>query len=265
MKVFVQYALNDSGKGKFLSRLIPALKKIGVECRFKEKGCDVCLGISKWRGKTKLPKVLRVDGVHLEPGHEGQNHAIKKSIQSADAVIFQSRFAQSKVKEVLGVKPKKEFVIYNGANPRDYMVAPLILDSVHKILICGKWERNGKPRPQKGLKAALEHVYHRVRMDKNTIAWVVGKTQEMSHHKRVAFLGQLEEKELRRYLAICQEMVFMPVWDWCPNAVVEAKVAGLKLTLNDHPSMIELLEVPREELFIDNIAKQYKAAFKEVL
>ena len=266
MKVFVQYALNDSGKGKFLSRLIPALKKIGVECRFKEKGCDVCLGISKWRGKTKLPKVLRVDGVHLEPGHEGQNHAIKKSIQSADAVIFQSRFAQSKVKEVLGVKPKKEFVIYNGANPKDYEIELIEgSNNFYNILISGKWERNGKPRKQKGLKAALEHAYHRVRMDGCTRVWVVGETQEKSHHKRVRMEGRYTEDEMRHALAICDEMIFMPEYDWCPNAVVEAKVAGLKLTLSNHPPMIELLEVPREKLFIDNIAKEYKRAISSVL
>ena len=40
MNVFIDYKLNDSGKGKFLQRLIPFLDDIGVKCSFKLKGCE---------------------------------------------------------------------------------------------------------------------------------------------------------------------------------------------------------------------------------
>jgi len=265
LNVYIQYKLNTSGKGLFLSRLIPALKDIGVECRFKEKGCDVCLGISKWRGSTKLPKVLRVDGVHLEPGHEAQNHAIKKSIQSADAVIFQSKFAQSKVKEVLKVKPRKEYVIYNGANPKDYENQGIDRYIGH-TLISGKWERKGKERKQKNLKMMLDIAYMYCNKNPYNHFHVAGKTKLKSPHENIIMHGYLKEKELRKLIAMCDSMLNAPTVDWMPNAVVEAKVAGLKLIVNHKkcPVMKEIKEAPREAFFISNIAKQYKKVFYEV-
>jgi len=38
MKLFLDYKLNESGKGKFLHRLIPALEQLGVNTYYKEKG-----------------------------------------------------------------------------------------------------------------------------------------------------------------------------------------------------------------------------------
>ena len=70
MKVYLDYEFNNTGKGKFLQRLCEALRPMGVKFTDDQKKAVVALGISKWRSKVRLPKVLRVDGVRIESGRK---------------------------------------------------------------------------------------------------------------------------------------------------------------------------------------------------
>ncbi|MCP3683674.1 MAG: hypothetical protein GY861_13395 [bacterium] len=61
-------------------------------------------------------------------------------------------------------------------------------------------------------------------------------------------------------------MVYLADLDWCPNAVVEARVAGLHVIYEPKCKAVkELCELDVKELYIHNIAKQYKKVFKKVL
>ena len=266
MKLFLDYTLNNSGKGKFLQRLIPALERLGVTTHFKDKGCDVALGISWWHTETKLPKVIRVDGVHLVKNDKNnwKNGRIKDGVKRADAVIYQSAFAQREVKRFLKLKDKKEFVVFNGADPKDYDVEPIDTGFPNNIIASGKWcDRNGV-RKSKGLKATLQTMLEM----KSSVCglFVAGDVPEKYRSDGITFLGRLEEPMLRRWLKTCDTMVYMAKYDWCPNAVVEAVVAGCKIIYNPKcEALSELAVLKPEELHIDNIAKQYKHVLEEVL
>jgi hypothetical protein len=67
MRVFWQYPYNATGKGKFTKRLVPELEKLGVKVEFKNyKKCDITISYTRFRMDSgKLPKVLRVDGLHM--------------------------------------------------------------------------------------------------------------------------------------------------------------------------------------------------------
>lgn len=287
MKVFIDYKLNETGKGKFLRRLIPALKKLGVKTRFKEKGCDVALGISRWRTDIKIPKVVRVDGIHLieNKKNDWKNKRIKKGIKKANAVIYQSKYAQKKVKKYFKLKDKKEFVIFNGANPDDYKESFNIRINV---ISSAKWCHRNRYRKHKRLDTVIE-VAERM-PDVNF--YVAGRL--IDKHKNtdnLTFLGQLEEKELRKYLRTANIMLYPATIDWMPNSVIEAlcagcpvvcraghgvaevvKVCGGKIT-NSTDEMVlaikDLLENPivvnTDPIHIDTIALQYKKAFERVL
>ena len=266
MKVFIDYDLNDSGKGKFLQRLMPALAKIGVECYFKASGCDVALGISRWRNKPDMPKVLRVDGIYLEGEDKRDrwiNEEIKKSIKKADAVIFQSQFARRMVVEKLNPRIRKDYVIFNGANPDDYMVEPIDTGFKHNIIASAKWCNRHGLRKSKGLKETIAKMLELKAED--TGLFIAGEVPDRYQQNGIKFLGRLTVSDLRRWLKTCDTMVYRARFDWCPNAVVEAIVAGCKIIYNPLCEAVrELSSVRPEELYIDNIARQYKEVFENV-
>ncbi len=257
MKVFIDYKLNESGKSKFLKRLIPALKKIGVECRFKPKGCDVALGVSWWHTKTKLPKVLRVDGIYLNSGKKEKyrNGKVRTSIKKADHVIYQSKFAKKTVNKRLKVDPECS-VIYNGADPGEYY-RNVIGHDLFGVVMFANWRNRKHKRLSRHVKWAKDHP------DKK--CYLIGEC-DVESKGNLEVVGQLPEKELKKYLAGVGTMVYLADLDWCPNAVVEARVAGLHVIYEPKCKAVkELCELDVKELYIHNIAKQYKKVFKKVL
>jgi len=266
MKLFIDYELNASGKGKFLKRLIPALEKLGVESSFKNKGCDVALGIARWRNKPDLPRVLRVDGIYLDGDDKRDrwiNKEIAKSIKKSDAVIFQSEFAKKMITERLNPRIKKAYVIYNGANPQDYEVEPIDTGFEHNVIASAKWCNRHGLRKSKGLKETIKILLKLKKED--TGLFIAGDVPEKYKRDGITFLGRLQDDMLRRWLKTCRTMVYMARIDWCPNAVVEGIVAGCDIIYNpDCKSVTEIVNAGADALYIDNIAKQYKAVFDEV-
>ena len=265
MKLFIDYDINNSGKGKFLQRLIPALEKIGVESSFKNKGCDVALGISRWRNKPDLPRVLRVDGIYLDGDDKRDrwiNAEIAKSIKKSDAVIFQSRFAMKMVIKRLDPKIKRAFVIYNGANPQDYEVEKIDTGFEHNIIASAKWCNRHGLRKSKGLVESTEML---LRCKDDVGLFIAGEVPEKYRVNRIKYLGRLEEPELRRWLKTCDTMVYMAQYDWMPNALVEAKVAGCKIIYNPECDAVkEIFMADVSEFYIDKIAKLYKQVLENV-
>jgi glycosyltransferase involved in cell wall biosynthesis len=229
MRVWFQYdkLKGSAGKSKFLSRLIPALADLGCKVKFREKGCDVAFSLIRFRKKTKLPKVLRLDGVYVDGTKKGRwtNKIIGKSIKKADAVIWQSGFCKKMGHKYVG-KGKREYTIMNGANPADYAnVEPFKSDYEYNCILVAKWRR------YKGLKDMLKIIYN-MRVD--ICFWVIGK---VPHHveprANIRFIGKLGETRLRTFYKMADCMLHMPKVDWCPNAVVESMCAGTPVIVNN--------------------------------
>jgi len=303
MRLYINYKIKDSGKGKFLKKLIPCLSDIGVKCSFNKKHADIALGIRYWRGKVNMPKVLRVDGVYIWKNKTTfwRNNLTKKAIKESDSVIWQSDFCKYMVSGILGVKAKKSFVVFNGAVPGDY-----VRDKKNKrpiVIMSARW----KGRPWKRLKDCIR-VAREVRRREDVYFLVAGKYDKNLSEKGIRFLGHLNERELCRRLANADAMLNLSYNDWCPNAVVEALCAGLPVVCNnccgtkelveensriinvdpdpkpkylkvDNPPKVDvsmvadaLLDVLHnsnrrvvEKLDINNIAEQYKRTFEETL
>jgi len=115
MRVFWQYDPNDTGKGKFTKRLLPELEKLGVKIKYRPDHCDLTISYTRFRKESgNLPKVLRVDGVHMIRGKRwvARDDFIIKSINKADAVIWQSSFCKRIITEMYPARPKKDFIIF---------------------------------------------------------------------------------------------------------------------------------------------------------
>ena len=234
MKVYIQYRVNNTGKGKFLGRLLPAFDRLGVEYAFKEKGCDVALGFTRWRKRPpQMPRVLRVDGIHLVKGDRERyrNALIKDSIKKSHLVIWQSHYARFMCKRSLSVQPRADTVIYNGADPKDYDVEPIQSPYPKNVILSAKWmASNQHVRKHKRLKDSIKIARHYTTTHPDVCFWIAGRWRELAKkHPRVVYLGLLKEPVLKRYLKMADVMLYLAYYDWCPNAVVEAMAAGAKI------------------------------------
>ena len=129
MKVFIEYVSDISGKSKFINRLIPALGKLGVTIHSSPIGCDVALGLNRWKSKIRIPKVLRIDNIKKS---KYRNDLMRRSVKKSDAVIFQSEYAKKLVFKKLKIVPNKYYVIHNGDDPNEYKDIIDINDEVRK-------------------------------------------------------------------------------------------------------------------------------------
>lgn len=238
MKVFIDHSIDQSGKGKFLRRMMPELKKLGAEFTGL-KECDIILGIKRFREGIKddkkrtmtynKPTVLRVDGLHFEANKRSvwSNNIVRQDIKRADGVIWQTEFCKKAHEEILGTKAKKEAVIFNGANPKDYEHERTSFGYDTIIITSAKWfaERN---RDNKRLPEMVRVMEEYLQSNKDTGFVVVGPTKGIeSDCEQIIFTGHQPEKELQKILCSADAMLYSAHYDWCPNSVVEALVCGL--------------------------------------
>jgi len=247
MNVFLQYEMNETGKGLFLARLEPELKKLDVYLKTSPKGCDLTLSLTSWRKESgKLPRVLRLDGVHMVQGKRigWRNDQISKGIKKSDVAIWQSRFCKRIVGGMLG-KPKKNFVIFNGMNPDEFsQVDPIRSPYPRNIMMLAKWDYKDKtPRKHKRLKEAAKIARDYTAIDPQACFWIVGNTKERRYEsERIRYTGWLEIEETKRYMKMCDVGVYPAWFDWCPNSVVESISAGQYMIVSNNGGQAELVE-----------------------
>ena len=297
MKIFIAYEPNESGKGKFIGRLIREWDRAGVEYSFKQEGCDVALGLTKWRIKIDkgMPKVLRMDGIHLkkDPRSKWRNNKARESIKKSDAVIWQSKFAKKIVMKWLKVSPKKSAIIYNGDNPAEYLdVLPMPKSDYKDVLMSAKWFSR-EQRKSKKLWLHLDVMTEYARINPSTPFWLAGDTGNiMPKHPNLTVLGKIKDVELKRYIKMADCLLYLAHPDWCPNQVVESIVAGTPVVClpgsgteelvreggglvcksDDVAEIIGTLDMVLEigekahkpSLWIDSVAKQYYDVIEEV-
>ena len=317
MKIFIEYDLkNQSGKGFFIQRLTAQWDKMGIKYSDKENGCDARLAVTRFRTKSKLPTLLRIDGSYNEipsgnvkdkkrliNSMNWKNKKMRENIKKSAGVIWQSEFCRKMGIAMLKIKPRKEFVIFNGASPGEFFPhnpGPNVVMSAH-------W----KNRTHKRLKEMLQIAEAYSADHPDIFFHVLGDYQgKFKKHKNIKFYGRVNQEKMKEVFSISSCMLNICYADWCPNAVVEALVAGVPVicTANhgvseivkdtgvivdiDDPIptkhfrmaenkpiksllpvykaldkvMIEKVNFPRaEHLYIESVAKQYADAFRSIL
>jgi len=309
IKLFIDFKPSYAGVGKFCARLGNALGKQGVSI-VSPKKCNIALRVIRERTPVKAPCVLRIDGVHIEKdaGKLHQNKAIKYALRKANYVIFQSQYCKKLVKSVLGIKPKRSRVIFNGADPTVYKPDKRIKHYEKNVIVSNRYAVT-KRKTHKRLTEMFEIAMEYCRMHKDVGFWFAGKVSEKLPYggDRIRFLGNVPEIDLRKYIATADVMLHLAWYDPCPNSVVEALVAGtpvicaggsgteeivgtageildlnappLEIITKSKPSKFnhklvynaldkwleKRVRINKPELYIDNIARQYKEVFEEVL
>ena len=272
MNLYIQYdKSNTSGKGKFLSRLVPELERLGVSCSFDdEKGSDIALVITRFRNhvhRPKMPCVLRIDGVHMsnDKGAKYRNGKIAYAIKHADAVIFQSKYCKKMCRIWTGKKGKREHVIFNGDNPEFYKGAHTVFAPdgySKKVIASAKWcNRNGE-RKHKG----IDKVFAIAKLLPEVYFWVAGQTTKKDPQlPNVELCGHLAEDALAARLRSANLMLYLPEYDFCPNSVVEGICAGLPVVTSDCHGATELVKACDAGVFMNTFTEAYVETIKRLL
>lgn len=255
MRLFIQYKLNNTGKSKFLSRLIPELEALGVKVQFKEKKADIALLISRNRNKPfdklpKCPKVIRLDGLDISTEKKERTRyrvRTRHEINPCDAIIYQSKFCKYMYDGIVKPRVGKTYIIHNGANPVDYVNIPVVKsDYTKNILLVSKWFQK-KHRYYKRLHKMWEIAQYYINLRSSDCCfWIAGETngivKTLPKHDRIRFLGQLPEEDLKPYMRLCDVILHLSWFSWCDNSLIESIIAGCVPIVSNQGGNAEVVE-----------------------
>jgi len=248
MRIFIEYDLkNESGKGRFIQRLTKQWDEMGVKYSDNPKGCDARLAITRYRTKSNLPTAIRIDGAHneihaikgkdrkkLEKSMLWKNKHTADCVKRSDAVIWQSDFCRRMGHVVFGKNPKREYVIFNGDDPANYL--PRKPEKI--VVLSAHW----KARPHKRLKEMLEVADSYTKIHPDVMFHVLGDIhEEIGHGKNVVMHGMVGLDEMKEMFSRSACMLNICYADWCPNAVVEALVAGVPVICTANHGVSEIV------------------------
>ena len=317
MKIYVEYDVtNQSGKGQFLNRLTKQWDKTGVKWSSEQAGCSARLAVTRHRTESKLPTAIRIDGSHNEitiPNGADKKRLIKsmewknahtaKNINTDAATIWQSEFCKRMGHAIWGVKPKSEYVIFNGADPADYLPRT----PKKEVVLSAHWKR----RPHKRLKEMYDIAVAYTAQHPDVVFHVYGNVLDaFPAHENILFHGRVGPDKLKEAFSTAGCMLNICYADWCPNAVVEALVAGVPVICTANQGVSEIVKdsgiivdidepipqkhfvramnkpirdikpvyealdkilyggatfPPAEHLYIETVAKQYEGVFHDIL
>ena len=252
MRVFIEHRMDESGKAKFLKRATREWDKMGVGWSTDPSGCDIRLAMTRFRSKSKLPTVIRIDGAHqpLVSGSDYKSKRVKdsiawknkqtaKSIKKSSAVIYQSDFCKRMGNRVFGVKHNNEHVIFNGAHSNEFKLPEIVSKEYKNIILSAKW----KGRPHKRLREMVEIANKYCETREDVKFRIAGDMDiKLETHERVAVLGDLDSDKLNGFICTSDCMLNLAYYDWCPNAVVECLVAGKPVICSNGTGVAEIVK-----------------------
>ena len=235
------YKIANTGKGRFIKRLVPALQKLGVYVTSDpSEKTDVSLHIGKILCLPNTKKnIVRMGPSHCSTheDYRALNKRKAKAIRKADGVIYQSEFCKRMCDHFLGEAKCLTTVIYNGADPKFYEdIEPAESDFQYNFLAATRvWTK------QKRLKYIIR-AFEKASIP-NARLWIAGtapKEKNRYECNHIHFLGLLDDRELGSYYKLCNALIHMCYLDACPNVVTEAMVAGCKVIWNSEAGTWEL-------------------------
>ncbi len=224
MKIY----LEDNARGHVvIKRMSPVWEGDGHALRRKPKGCEVQLSFVRiHEKKTKLPKVLRIDGVYydLDEDYDARNQAIGTACARADGVIYQSMMAREMSRSYLRSQKDGSIsaIIYNGIE-RNWC-GEHIRHKKFNIMVSAKWRRHKRLaetidiflRCLPSMPGARLHVFGMLYGNRKV------------KHPNIRYYGMVGHKTLMKSIFIRSDLsIHLSKKDCCPNSVVEAIGAGI--------------------------------------
>lgn len=209
----------SSGKHKFFQRMREELSVRGYKIKRHNEKSDVHFYINN-KNKFSTVNIKRLDGVYFDGSSftASRNRSIICTMNSADGIIYQSDYCRDMGCKVLGYdwRKKPSASIYNGCSLSEFNVSPIDIGIPYFLALC-KWRRH------KRLKESIDGFLESKLKAKLVVA---GPPDYLVNHPDVIYVGDLNRKDLARYIKGSIATVHLAWIDWCPNSVIESLVAG---------------------------------------
>jgi len=240
-----------TGPNTFGNRLARRFFETGHEVVFTSEGADVSLVFIERSGAPLASKVVqRLDGIWFKP-HEfaTKNVGIKHLYETADAVVWQSRFDRMMSVRHFGVRniPARQYgdthvVINNGIDttPVKALTIPKLIEmraAYDQIYVCSSnWH------PQKRLDANIA-LFDRLRLKHpNSCLIIMGAHPDVrATGPHVFYTGPVGPEVYNEIYAAANWMLHLAWADHCPNVVVEALAQGTPVVCSEVGGTKELV------------------------
>ena len=180
--------------------------------------------------RPDLPMVQRLDGIYFNANFDcdRMNDNIKRTYESANAVVFQTLFNKNLIFKWFGPH-EKWCIINNGADMLyldSFIWSPQIInqfENFENVWSC----------------AAHWHVFKRLRDnieyflmhggEKDCLVVAGPSPDYIIDHPRVFYAGDLQTDDLLTLFKISKYFIHLAYLDHCPNVVIDARAAGCKI------------------------------------
>lgn len=295
----------DIGPAIFARRLGAELSNLGVNVVDRNEKHDILLAIIRdgniGHSRDQGAKIIqRLDGIYhfLDINYEEKNQGIKDTFEEADFVIYQSDFSKKLVEGIFGSK-KDHSIVYNGINPTFFNKGNSKNGKI--FLTSSKWRPmkrlesivqgfNYANIPDSEL-WVLGDVENSILMDRVKYFGEVPSSKTYDFYNNSDFLMHLSygdncpnsvvEALVGGLPVICtdndgtkelvknsgeiiheKEYGFKPIYSWDIPKVPKEKVAE---AIHNSLENRDKYEFPREDLYIENCARNYLNVFEKVL
>lgn len=231
-----------TGPNTFAARLARSLFEAGHEVVDDGLVADVSLVFIEPSGSPLAKRIVqRLDGIWFRPqDFHAKNVNIKRSYETADAVIWQSEFDRSMTTKWWG-QPCRGHVIRNGIDttPVKEITIPALLqlrNDYDRIYVCSSnWH------PQKRLQANVD-LFNVVKKSHRSCLIIMGANPDVRvASPDVFYTGVLQPHEYMEVFAAADWMFHLAWADHCPNVVVEALSQGTPVVCSEIGGTKELI------------------------
>lgn len=226
---------SDNGPGIAVSRLIKELSKDQYPVSIVDNKPDVFINaINYVKPPNGAKTIFRVDGCYFEKYRMLLNKGIRLGIKNADGVIYQSIFAKKLNDHILGQKPKRFAIIYNGF---DQSIVPFISakqkPGKYLFVSSARWRTSKRP-------SSIVNGFMCANI-KNSHLVMIGKVDREMKGKNVIWLGPQPPDVVLQWYKAADAMIHLCYIDSCPNSVVEGLSFGLPILCNNIGGTPELV------------------------
>ncbi len=199
------------------------------------------------------PGIIRLpvlDDWYSRRKNERLNAPIREALRHADGIVFQSQFTYWMVQHFIGPTPPGRCIL-NGVDTR--LFSPEPGERRHKknidILVSHQFRLHKRLHDVVRTVAQLKQLSPERPI---TLHVLGGDSRDAFHYARqaiaetgmadnVKFWGQQPPERLPDFYRQCDFMIALPLWDPCPNAVVEGISCGLPVITTEAGGIPEII------------------------